>query len=616
MGLLAACGDLEDEPSTETPLSASGRPFQFVPPQERLERNAVPLRVYPTGGKLWLVYRQEEISLLYSSEDDGHTQQLSGLPAVRTIKHVRFGPEGKNGLVFDGEANVYRTMDGGENWSRQHIFPSQDDVWLTMAQMSGDLGHGALIADCRFYVTKDGAHTWQEIRIGTQANSYDYCVKDVMFSEDMVPLWAKVWRSGLTKGDELLQHDGQGWLFRCFQVGLPLLRARTECSEITLPEEVVEYFGDKDSVSLPFQDLSAALMAGQSSFPLDDAWLASPGLVHSEKDDGRIWFFGGVVTAYTDDNGMQWRVTRYAVEPWLSPGVEINGRHIGKMPIQSNILIKGSDRTGWETIDTDVGEILDIVPASAGVLLAAGEGVYLSDDDGATWKRLPSLQGTRFFKTASRNLWLAGAESAYFSSDGGTSWVTAQVPELYRGLECADICLGADWDGNLIRVWPENGKLTVAQTLVWPDADPVGWGDVWMSAAHATIVFLAEDTLRMKLSFDGGESWETHDTKGRSEDYWEHVHESPDANLLLISRENKVVFVGRKGGAGEASTPTDEYIDDVCWLNEGLVLLYIYRLDQAEHHVIYSDDYGESWHHAAVPAEACRNGKPTAVFKL
>jgi photosystem II stability/assembly factor-like uncharacterized protein len=111
----------------------------------------------------------EKAGLFLRTEDGGQTWQSIPYPFENELKTVFF-VDPKNGWAADTKAGLYKTVDGGQNWTKQ-----PDD--LQRPSINGifflNPAAGWVVGDSYVGITADGGQTWKRIKL---KNRYLYDV--------------------------------------------------------------------------------------------------------------------------------------------------------------------------------------------------------------------------------------------------------------------------------------------------------------------------------------------------------------------------------------------------------------------------------------------------------
>lgn len=140
---------------------------QTTPPQSAemmpLAAHSVLLDVVDTGDRLVAVGERGHVVVSL----DGETWVQAPTPIRATLTAVDFADE-KNGLAVGHDGTIIRTQDGGRSWVLQNFEPVEDpesdsDEPFLDVLMLNTRDAFAVGAYSKFYQTRDGGDTWEEV---------------------------------------------------------------------------------------------------------------------------------------------------------------------------------------------------------------------------------------------------------------------------------------------------------------------------------------------------------------------------------------------------------------------------------------------------------------------
>jgi photosystem II stability/assembly factor-like uncharacterized protein len=285
---------------------------------------------------------------------------------------------------------------------------------------------------------------------------------------------------------------------------------------------------------------------GASFVPVDGGFLATDGLGFAvdPSNPSRMLVsstegFDGTPGIYeTLDGGANWQVLPIetdAMRLWISP---LDPKVILAATVDTGLLRSADGGQTWTLVLTSVAQELDVWqlrdhPTPGWVLAAIapnegstdpGGGLYLSQDEGATWSRLSAQMATSVAVSAANpSLMLLGGFGLQVSTDAGSSWTTAAGfvgkvlltvaldPHLPGGLYAGGL------DGDVWRSEDLGQSATLLSTgttdsfitAILPDPDRAG--GVWVANCGVDTAITPQTTYGLLHSSDSGTTWESYD---------------------------------------------------------------------------------------------------------
>jgi hypothetical protein len=298
-----------------------------------------------------------------------------------------------------------------------------------------------------------------------------------------------------------------------------------------------------------------------------------------EQDYLNSYYGAGILKS--TDGGNTW--TQYGQSAFVGPfSASAGGAYIGSLAIDTNkgyifagVLENGGTGSGiyvsmdsgntWSVSLSGAAGNEVLYDANSGYLYAAlgscgsvcgssgslQTGIFLSQDDGATWTSLNSGLPTT-------NVGRIGL--ALFPSVGSTPAI------LYAGIANFS-------DGSILGVWKStDGGTTWGPPLTLPGdyCTPQCWFDnvVAVSPTNSNVVFVA-GKVPVYQSLDGGSTWTDMSTTGSIS-----VHS--DTHALTFSADGSLLYIGDDGGVWVGTTPSTSGLS---WsaLNNPLALTQFYK---------------------------------------
>ena len=451
------------------------------------------------------------------SEDGGQTWAASGLPGVRVLHNVAFGPDGAayaGGWFSADQAldGVYRSDDGGRTWARAGLGGDRVQALTVTADGAVLAGlHTAGPSTGGLWRSADGGQTWAAVYASDFAGSPPVRVRPraILLPTDADPRTLLpstiegVYRSeaglegwGPAPG-ALVASKGVGGLL---SVGALLIGNRG-------------YFAYTDGGALSWSDLPlpGSPLALRPERPMavgpDGALYTAVGSwVYRADDLGGAWTqlggdVGAGVTALLVSESARLAWTSEFVDPERGEEAVLWRYALGEW---AEVLRAGGGPT--ELLALPGGAVLAAVRTTSGA--GDGVGVWRSDDGGAAWARV--------LDAATVALAVGPDGTAYAGSGAG----------VWRSV-----------DGG--RTWAERSDRPSADLAVTPDG----------------ALFAAWSFFGVARSTDGGATWAPA-TDGLDDWRVQELHAAPSGTLYLSTDEAVFRYEGATGGvAAEGDAP-------------------------------------------------------------
>ncbi|NDJ78282.1 MAG: hypothetical protein GYB65_18695 [Chloroflexi bacterium] len=422
--------------------------------------------VYAAVGS-WGVYRSTDGGASWVRANTG----LEALLPDHWITSVTVQPDAPDtayATVFSYDyPNVWRTTDGGQNWSSAWDMASitpdlvydpagifDAGVYPTLTWQLAidpfDPQHLAVVNLWAIYTSRDGGNSWQETVQGAQ----NTCVNNVTVGDDGV-WYATHWDAGILSSAD----QGATWT-------------------LLSPPHSLDYYGQVDPVSGHYWGLERVTVGGTLyTFTTVDPWSYDHSLV-LRSTDGVNWeevlrldrpdgeWLGGVMLGLAADPSQ--------------PGTLYVAQDGGQVYVTTDNGFTWAPTAG-QPGDNSFSYALDV--DSAGRIFAGtvNDGLWRSVDGGASWELVYPDTVFRVLATDSAVYVPAGDGNLYRSTDGGDTW--ARLTDLAP----ADQGDGVPLQGFAVAVDPTD-----------PDHIVFGLRDTWHAADAGGGVL---------ESFDGGATW-------------------------------------------------------------------------------------------------------------
>jgi photosystem II stability/assembly factor-like uncharacterized protein len=510
---------------------------------------------------------------VYRSADGGRTWTSAGL-AGQAVRALALAPSDPNVLVAGTLDGVYRSLDAARSWER--ISLEHHEELRNLDSLAIDPRDAQIIYAGTYHLpwkTADGGRTWRPVHEGMiddsdvmsllidQANPariYASACSGIYRSEDGAAQWKKIQgipyaaRRTYTIVQDPRQHanvyaaTSEG-LWKTADGGMTWRRTSSESLVVNTvvvsdgnPGRVLigtEKFGvlASDDGGEHFRDANAGFDHRQIlALGLDAkrpgrmlAVLANaPEPVLATEEDGRTWAILGpglradqVRSVYAAADGAWWAslarggLLRYdaAMRAWQAAGSVIGGHGNGKSPaFGDNGKLMRKSTHGPEAL---AELVTDMAFSSKGLYAATSGGLFVSNDEGATWRSKPvaalsSLPVQSVLASSDGEMIrIVSLGGLVFSEDAGKTWTWHDLP-----LNSGGAIRLQSWAGD------ENALIALARGGLYISQDA---GKTWQHAASglpsapvqsfaaAEGVFVAAmGTGGLYFSLDSGRTWD------------------------------------------------------------------------------------------------------------
>jgi photosystem II stability/assembly factor-like uncharacterized protein len=134
---------------------------QSFPGDQKVGLSAV---AFLNPGKGWIVGGGTVAGVLLQTTDSGKTWSR-GTVGVQSLNYIQFVTD-KTGWTGDGNGRLYKTVDGGENWSSSGTLPMDYPQSIFFSDSTSGWIVGSGMSNGRILRTVDGGATWSEQKFG------------------------------------------------------------------------------------------------------------------------------------------------------------------------------------------------------------------------------------------------------------------------------------------------------------------------------------------------------------------------------------------------------------------------------------------------------------------
>lgn len=607
---------------------------------------------------------------MYRSIDGGSTWEWRGLPESHHIGRIVLHPTDPNTLWVavlghlyspNAERGVYKTMDGGKNWSKVlYVNESTGTVDLVIDPNDSDILYAATWERSRRAWDFDGAGT--SSGIWKSSDGGENWVK-ISTGSSKFPIGDNIGRIGLAAGSK----NGKTVLYACLdnQNSKP---KKEKPADDALTKDQLRIISKEEFLKISDEKLGDFLK--QNGFPekynakrvkdlIEKDKLKPIALVEYLEDANNNLFetdFIGAEVYRSDDGGATWKRTH---DDFLEQMNFTYGYYFSNIRCQPNdadkvyligFYIIRSDDGGknWKSINGDNVHVdhhaLWIDPSKPGHLVNGNDGgLNISWDNGESWMLCNNPPVGQFYTVAVDE---AEPYNVYGGAQDNGVWVG---PSTYKastewhasGHYPYKSLLGGDGmqvqvdfrDNNTVYTGFQFGyyfrinKLTNQRKAITPKHDlgerPIRFN--WQTPIHLSrhqqdVLYFGAN--KMYRSFNRGDDWEAISgdlTGGGVKGNVPYgtltsIHESPlKFGLLYAGSDDGLIHVTRDGG--EIWTRISDNLPQKMWVSRvqassherGRVYVSLngYRWDDFAAYLYFSNDYGKNWERLGMelPAE-------------
>ncbi len=505
-------------------------------------------------------------------------QAIPGEPTGTDFSHISASSELVK--IYAGGFNTYihNSFDRGESWATK----TAPGCWSWISS-SGDGTRAVAVEQFKgLYVTGDSGDTFTPVSIDGQESAqwaqaiYTGDGKKIIAAQENGPPFYS-----LDGGQEWTQvplpvDDGQLWRsFASDYTGLYSIAADVGSQAVYLSKDDGASWAEVLQLAHKAQEPAEKILcAGYGSGSTKEA--DTPKFIVA-RSPGKIY-----ISTSFGENGPDWREEDPAQGDvrWIDIDFQTNS-HIMEMFIAAlteDSLYVFTNDNGWRKAALPEGETpgsVRISEAGDALLLGTRQGIYLSHDFGASWRRLQTGAYWRSVAVSGDglSLYAAGEKEALFRSvDGGSEWGAP---------------LGSDdvWDRVAVS---RDGKSVLAST-----------------GAHKT---------DLKFSVDGGNTWNVAEGFSQAQT-WMGLAAADGGKLFAacgrIDDGDGYVYVSRDGGAHweQTSLPAERW-RVVSWAADGSLLVALHDMGDA----FLSRDRGATWR-KMIPADEIKTWYGAAVSR-
>lgn len=468
---------------------------------------------------------------LYKSGDGGQDWTLLPLTGWAVGRLVIDPSQPRILYATDGFVSIYRSGDGGQSWT--YVSPSIQSVAFDVAldPMDPSIVYGSFGSS--LYQTRDGGVSWTSV--GTSLPT-DVAPPSPILQLTIDPLHPRTiyagTRSGLFRSDDL----GESWIFLTREIRT-ILAVDPVQSSILYGAPLSSYggarSGDRGATWSTLETGEVATWISALAIPPGVATLYAVG-----------YGAGRRAASYrSDDSGASWTMSRFglpdqiegapsclAIDP--SNPSRLFAGWSGYSRVDSPGLFR-SETAGltWSAFGEGLPDggvdALVIDPRRPRTMYAGTfDGVYRSDDGGATWRpgntgQSDSIVALAIDPANSARLYAAGAHQFFRSVDGGATWTgTSLVVTSPLGTTAVFVraimidpnrvlTLYLATSSGLLR--STDGAITWAVVGTGFFGDPVGsepdLSAVALDASRPGAIWVGTRLGRVFRSIDSGETW-------------------------------------------------------------------------------------------------------------